>query len=441
MPTVLEIAVVGGGTAGAAAALFLSRAGHRVTLFERVPAPAAIGAGIVLQPTGQMVLARLGLLDEIAARSERIDRLLCRTARGRTVIDLSYASVDPSLHGRGLHRGVLFDALFSACRAEVDLRCGVEIVAVERRISKIGLAGATARDRRALHLVDDGGDRHGPFELVIAADGARSRLRATASPVTHEGHVRRYPWGALWFLARDPERTFRGGLFQVVSGARQMLGFLPTGLAARGGPDADIPVTSIYWSLRETDLARVRRAPIEAWKKDVRSLLVRASQQVRDDAEALLAQIRTSEDLLFAGYADVETRPLGAEGLVFLGDAAHAMSPQLGQGCNLALLDALVLAECVHAIAEPTPEAIDRALAIYDARRRSHLRVYGQATRWLTPFFQGDAAILGTLRDLGMGPVAAIPFARRMMTTSMAGILAGWHGGTIALPTADDDRG
>src|SRR4051812_31442322 len=74
----LRIGVVGAGTAGAAAAILLARAGHAVTLFERVATPGPVGAGITLQPTGQAVLARLGLLEPIVARATRLDGLLCR---------------------------------------------------------------------------------------------------------------------------------------------------------------------------------------------------------------------------------------------------------------------------------------------------------------------------------------------------------------------------
>ena len=71
-----RVCVIGCGTAGAAAAVLLARAGCEVTVLERVAAPAAVGAGIVVQPSGQAVLARLGLLDTIAARGARLDRLL-----------------------------------------------------------------------------------------------------------------------------------------------------------------------------------------------------------------------------------------------------------------------------------------------------------------------------------------------------------------------------
>ncbi|MBZ0117864.1 MAG: FAD-dependent oxidoreductase, partial [Sandaracinaceae bacterium] len=64
----LDVAVIGAGTAGSAAALLLARAGHAVTLFEAVLEPKPVGAGIMLQPTGMHVLAELGLLEPILAR-------------------------------------------------------------------------------------------------------------------------------------------------------------------------------------------------------------------------------------------------------------------------------------------------------------------------------------------------------------------------------------
>src|SRR5688572_2279619 len=126
----LDIGVIGAGTAGSAAAIFLARAGHRVTIYERVPDPKPVGAGITIQPTGLHVLHRLGFYDHIVGRGARIDRLVCETPKRRVVTDLRYATVGEGLFGVGLHRGVLFEALFSAVRREpgITLRTGVEIV-------------------------------------------------------------------------------------------------------------------------------------------------------------------------------------------------------------------------------------------------------------------------------------------------------------------------
>src|SRR5688572_6613801 len=73
----LDVGIVGCGTAGQAAALFLARQGHRVTLYERVAKPGPVGAGIVLQPSGMAVLAELGLLAPVLTRGAPLDGLRC----------------------------------------------------------------------------------------------------------------------------------------------------------------------------------------------------------------------------------------------------------------------------------------------------------------------------------------------------------------------------
>src|SRR5687767_14401514 len=89
----LDVAVIGAGTAGAATALFLARSGHRVTVFERVARPGPVGAGILIQPTGQTVLDRLGLLDALAARAAPIEQLLCLRRTGAPLVDLRYSDL------------------------------------------------------------------------------------------------------------------------------------------------------------------------------------------------------------------------------------------------------------------------------------------------------------------------------------------------------------
>jgi 2-polyprenyl-6-methoxyphenol hydroxylase-like FAD-dependent oxidoreductase len=102
--TPLRIGVVGLGFAGTGAASLLRRAGHDVTVYEEVEAPAAIGAGIVLQPTGLAALAEIGVLAATIDRGARLSALHCATPSGRTIVHLDYADLDERLFGIGMHR-------------------------------------------------------------------------------------------------------------------------------------------------------------------------------------------------------------------------------------------------------------------------------------------------------------------------------------------------
>ena len=389
----LDIGIVGAGTAGAASAILLARAGHRVTIFERVPDPKPVGAGITLQPTGQAALLRLDLLEAVRARAAPIERLRCLRRGGRFLVDLPYADVHRQLHGLGVHRGVLFETLFAGARAAgATLHTGVDIARSE-----------LAPDHASRYVVDTGGTRHGPFDLVVAADGAVCELHGDAQRL----RVRPYPWGALWIVADDPSETFSRDreIHQIVDGADHMLGLLPTGMA----PHRDVPVVSLFWSIRGDRVDAWRAAGLAAWRDEVLSFEPRA--------EPILATLTDLAPVPYARYFDISMFPFHGDRIVFLGDAAHATSPQLGQGANHALLDAVALADAIDA----TPD-VATALAAYTAARRRHLAYYQFAARMLTPFFQSDSRALAWLRDRLFPMSRWLRPMRRRMVRTMLGV-------------------
>jgi 2-polyprenyl-6-methoxyphenol hydroxylase-like FAD-dependent oxidoreductase len=397
----LDIGIAGAGFAGAAAALFLAEYGHRVTLYEEAEKPKPVGAGILMQPSGLSVLADLGLLDGALERGARVDSLVCKTPSGRSVLDLSYRDLFEDWFGLGMHRGALFELL----HGQLSPR-GVRLV-----------TGASVQGLRQVPggirpLLADGSEpaRH---ELLVVADGARSALRraipgARATP---------YPWGALWYVGPDPSGIFAGKLQQVAHGTNTLLGFLPCGL----GPhrEGEQQLVSLFWSVPVSELGQ-RDFDLAAWKERVLSLEPRASE--------LLAQIRDARQLLPASYFDVSLSRFHGERLVFIGDAAHATSPQLGQGTNLALEDARALAACVSGC-----RRLEEGLARFTAARLEHARYYQLASWALTPFFQSSWGSLSSLRDLFMGPLCRFPPSRRLMLTTLAGVQRGFLGATVPL--------
>lgn len=397
----LAVAIIGCGTAGPASALLLSEAGHRVTLFERVANPGPVGAGIILQPSGMSVLLRLGLLEPILEAGAPLDELYAETPSRKRVVHLRYRDLSPALFGLGLHRGALFETLMSKVKAtpQIDLELGVEARAVKREGEKV-------------FLEDAHDHRHGPFDLIVVCDGARSHL---VDPLMPERRVTKYPWGALWFVGKIEDEKNRR-LYQVVKGTHRLLGLLPTGRA----PGSHARVASLFWSIRLDTVDPFRSGKIDLWKHEVLSYM--------PEAAPLLDQIHSFDDLLVAEYHDVRMPHWHGENVVWLGDAAHATSPQLGQGCNLALVDALELAECLDRNAH-----IPIALAEYSRRRRAHLTYYQFMTRALTPFFQSDLRWLGPLRDLLFGLTCRLPIVGKQMLLGMAGIHRGPFRATMPL--------
>lgn len=386
----LRVAIVGCGTAGPAAAVLLSRLGHEVVLFERAEECKAVGAGFLLQPSGMSVLKELGILDGVLAHAARVERLHVLNSNGKTLLDLNYRELGQASFGAGLHRPVLLHQLIRAMQdARVDVRWGWDIDSVSKQ-----------ENQWTIHSTN--GKESSKFDLLVVADGARSKLRDLAG--THSVN-RGYPWGAHWFIGENNGIFPENELYQVVHGTRKLGGFLATGRDLDGGA----PLVSLFWSIKVEDDTAWRVRPLAEWKQEILTLCPKSSN--------LLSQITSWDQVLTARYGDVRMRRWFGDGIVVLGDAAHAMSPQLGQGVNLALADASCLAGCLARY------PLQKALAAYQRRRCLTLRYYQLATRWLTPWFQSDHEWLTPIRHVFFECTRRIPWARRLMTLSMAGLV------------------
>lgn len=390
----LSIAVCGCGPAGLAAACFLHDAGHRVRLLERVPEPRPIGAGLMLQPAGLAALGRIGALDAALAHGQRIDGLYARSQpSGRVVFDLSYAAVDPALHGLAIHRAAIFDVLWQeAASRRIPVETGVEITAL----------AADAAGRPV--PVSAAGRRLEPVDLVVDATGSGSALR----PLAHDlVRPRPYAYGAVW--ATVPAAGLRlDRLEQRFRSAREMLGLLPVGRI----PGDDVPRAILFWSLRVAEHPALVAAGIGAWRRRVLDLW--------PEVEPTIAGITDTAQLTLARYAQATLpRPFG-DRIAFIGDAAHSTSPQLGAGVTMAMLDGAALADALAAAPD-----IPAALAAYGMRRRRHIRFYQRMSALLTPAFQSDRRWIGSLRDLTFHPSTRLPWMRRRMVETFAGLALG----------------
>jgi 2-polyprenyl-6-methoxyphenol hydroxylase-like FAD-dependent oxidoreductase len=232
----------------------------------------------------------------------------------------------------------------------------------------------------------------------VVCDGAHSGLRQ-AGP-RHSASL--YPWGCLWGAVHDPGRRFAGKLAQRFASTQVMIGVLPIGRnpAANSGD-----WVTLFWSLRQQEIAE--RSPA-----GLRQTLLRHWPELED----LLPTDAVMPDMTAATYRDV-FMPRWRQGRVlFIGDAAHATSPQLGQGANLALLDAFYLARALQG------GDLETGLEDFARSRRGQTRFYRFASRLLTPFYQSDLTWLGAVRDLAFGTACTFPPSRDLMLSTLAGI-------------------
>lgn len=388
----LEIAVAGAGPAGLAAALSLHRSGHSISVFERFDAPKPVGSGLILQPTGLTILHELGLLDDIMALGSRIDRLYGADANsGRTVLDVRYDAQSKERFGLAVHRAALFAVLYRAVEAErIPIITGADIQDVDAGSERTRLLGQN-------------GTALGSFDLVVDATGARSRLKRQA---LYPAEQKPLQYGAFWASLGWRGDFDPHALSQRYDRASVMIGVLPIGRFAPASP----PQAALFWSLKPEDVHAVYAAGLDAWKARVAGLW--------PETTVLLDQIDSFEQLSLVRYGHHTLRVPAGRRLAIIGDAAHSTSPQLGQGANMALLDAAALASALR-----DADDVDDALAAYARSRRMHIRVFQSLSYVFTPFYQSDSRVMPFLRDRLVATMAKVPPVPQFLAAMVAGTI------------------
>ena len=185
-----------------------------------------------------------------------------------------------------------------------------------------------------------------------------------------------------------------------------MIGVLPIGKRNEGEAEE----AAFFWSLRLDEHNEWKRQGLDAWKEKV--------ERIWPETEPLLNSICGPDEMTLARYGHhMLARPFG-ERLVAIGDAFHAASPQLGQGANMAMLDAQALRTALLSWSD-----VQDALADYARKRRQQMVYYQALSRGFTPFYQSDSRILPPLRDYIIAPATRLPLIRWLVVASVAGLV------------------
>jgi 2-polyprenyl-6-methoxyphenol hydroxylase-like FAD-dependent oxidoreductase len=390
-----SVAIIGAGYAGTAFCLAaLSK--HLddrfdLTLIEQSPNPGPVGAGVLLQPSGQFVLKKLGLFSpELQSELHPYQRLRARDGANNFFLDLSVC--ENGYQTYGAHRGTIYEALLSPLKeAATEGRIELKFDSIVNRSEK---------GRDGWQLATEHGEL-GCFDLVVVADGNHSENR---NRLGFRCLHRTYEIGALWFVGKSKHPD--GELLQSCQGTSHLVGLLPT--------DRQDQV-SFFFSCSEADYRECLRGPFESFVEKV--------EQIAPEAVPLLEQSGGFEEMLHTQYLHGWMPTWVRPGAVVIGDAAHPMSPHLGQGINLALMDAYSLAKSL-ALSE-LPDALYR----YQSKRRHQVAINSWLSLILTPFFQSSPDLgQGRLRNLGVRLFSAWPWMRDQMQGAVWGRKAGLWG-------------
>lgn len=185
-----------------------------------------------------------------------------------------------------------------------------------------------------------------------------------------------------------------------------MMGVLPIGYL----PGATDAVAAIFWSEPRADLNAWYDGDLDAWKAHAIALW--------PEFAPFVTQIKCHSDMTAARYSHGTLMRPFDDAITYIGDSAHQASPQLGQGANMALLDARAL---VDALVEY--DDIGSALGQYASMRRYHVGLYQLFSAIFTPFYQSDSRVLPALRDNVMNPLSQIWPVKPMLTKLVCGTL------------------
>ncbi|MGC7102777.1 FAD-dependent monooxygenase [Amycolatopsis lurida] len=326
--------VVGGGIGGLAAALALHRIGWRATVLERTPELGEIGAGMSQAPNALRALAELGVEEQ--ARAAGVPTHASANLRLPDGRYLQQARPGDHTAMLGFHRADLHQVLLGAL-PDGWVRTGAEVTAIRQGTDAVA--------------VTCGGGTELSAELVVAADGIHSTVRRLLWP---DAPPPRFLGRTAWLgIAEVPGLPGSitlgpGGYFLVhpIARGRTYWAYVTT---------ADKP--GIRYDHEKSEVAD----RIAAWHEPLPSLI----EATPDDA------------VIHIDIHDLDPLPTYTRGRVaLLGDAAHAMSPDRGQGAGQSLEDAVVLAAALAD--EP---AIETALHRYDAERRPRTQATAKGAR------------------------------------------------------------
>jgi len=184
------------------------------------------------------------------------------------------------------------------------------------------------------------------------------------------------------------------------------IGLMPIGKNAL----CKTPMISLFFNVKWRDYLQWNEEAFKKWKI--------SAYQRWPYISNLLDKIESPKQLYLAKYRQHTLNKPCAQQLVFVGDAASCSSPQLGQGVNMSLIDAVILSQEIN-----NHTQLASAIQAYVKQRRTHVTVYQILAKLLTPFYQSDSDLAIAARNWGYKILSRLPLMTRVTSYLLSGRL------------------
>jgi 2-polyprenyl-6-methoxyphenol hydroxylase-like FAD-dependent oxidoreductase len=363
-----DVAVVGAGGGGAVLALALAKQGVRTVVLDQATGPPRGLRGEILQPNGQRVLDRLGVLQSLPADATRSVRLFhfCR-AGGTRLCSIDYGDLPPP-YNRAIVTlpNVAHHAIVAAVQqhTSVTLRYGTSFSGLVREGNQV--VGVSTQGPDGAHTIR--------AKIVVGADGAFSKVRE-ALKIPADLYL--YPDGYLIAILESDEPVSES--FYYV-GHRTILGIFPaTGNKAY-----------LFYMIPKDSMEAVKQQGIPA--------LQQRWSQIAPQFSRLFRCLNDWGQTAYMPTGRIRTPTWVADGAVLIGDAAHAMNPHASQGRMQAMVDAMALADLLPGCLNDRNYSAER-LKEFERARRPQVTMLQQLADQQVFYWNTKNPVVSFLRD------------------------------------------
>ncbi|HLW18764.1 MAG TPA: FAD-dependent monooxygenase [Cyclobacteriaceae bacterium] len=354
------IAILGGGIAGLTAAIALQKAGLTPIVFEAAETLKPLGAGLVLASNAMKALDVLEISDAVTMRGTLLKSFIISDQKGRPLMIKNSKDIkaEYGLDNFAIHRADLHDVLLSRLK-DNPVHTGKRAVSVTQNKNEIQIAFQDGK----IHATD----------FLIVADGIHSPIRKSLIPSS----IPRYAGYTCWRAVVDGTDFDLQEAYETW-GLRGRFGYVP------------LSGNRLYWFACIN--APQQSSSMEQFRvKDLFRHFNNFHSPIPD-----IISITKDQDLIWSDISDLKPLKQYAFGrIVLIGDAAHATTPNLGQGACMAIEDAVILANEMGKKGN-----YEEAFKSYEKRRLKRTHNIIKKSRTLGRIAHIENALFASMRNL-----------------------------------------